>query len=65
MKMMNGPQQPQINGFLKKMRKWKSIFKRNLEAEKSIPKNNSWKMIEKSLSSLSDSKERSSFYTFS
>ena len=41
MRMINGQQQLLTNGFLKKMLKWKSTFRRSLVEERLTPKNSS------------------------
>jgi ERCC4-related helicase len=64
-KMINGLQLKITNGFLRKMRKWNNISKKNLEVAKSIQKNSSFKTIEKCLNSLRDSKEHLSLFTIS
>lgn len=40
MKMINGLQKPMLNGSLKKMLRWKTIYKRNSAVEESHLKNN-------------------------
>ena len=62
---INGLPQSLINGFPKKMRKWKSILRKNLEEEKLILKNSSFKTIEKSWNFMHPSKEVLSLFTTS
>lgn len=64
-RMINGLPKLIINGFLRKMLSWKSISKKNLVVVKSILKNSSSKMTEKSLNSSSDSKGHHTLYTTS
>lgn len=63
--MTLGPQLSIISGFLRKMPKWKSILRKNLEEEKSILKNSSFRTIEKSSSFTLDSRAPPSLSTIS